>query len=167
MTRRLLIIFFLITALGYVNYLALATESSIKDGRTILLELRPADPRSLIQGDYMRLAYAIENDFSERIDEDDGAIDGKFLLVLDNNSVGTFAGLLSAENVNNLPPDQIVIKYHGTSRWDITFAPDSYFFQEGSAEIFDEARYAELRVTADGRTFLIGLRDEQFKLLGE
>lgn len=34
-------------------------ESTLKDGKLVLLELAPVDPRSLMQGDYMRLNYAI------------------------------------------------------------------------------------------------------------
>src|SRR5262249_10251122 len=33
-------------------------RSIVADGRALLLELRPADPRSLFQGDYMALALA-------------------------------------------------------------------------------------------------------------
>lgn len=34
-------------------------ENTIKEGKLVLLELAPVDPRSLMQGDYMELNYAI------------------------------------------------------------------------------------------------------------
>ncbi|SDH51070.1 GDYXXLXY domain-containing protein [Myroides phaeus] len=34
-------------------------ENTIKEGKFVLLELAPVDPRSLMQGDYMELNYAI------------------------------------------------------------------------------------------------------------
>ncbi len=36
----------------------------LTDGQLILLELAPVDPRSLMQGDYMRLNYDISNNIN-------------------------------------------------------------------------------------------------------
>src|SRR3546814_7520410 len=44
--------------LGAVNLQVLQKQRVLDDGRTVLLALRPVDPRSLIQGDYMVLRYA-------------------------------------------------------------------------------------------------------------
>ena len=41
-----------------VNLLVLQKQRVLDGGRTVLLGLRPADPRSLMQGDYMELRYA-------------------------------------------------------------------------------------------------------------
>ncbi|WP_375603982.1 GDYXXLXY domain-containing protein [Wolbachia endosymbiont of Anurida maritima] len=43
-----------------MNYGIYEKEQIKKHGETLLLELAPADPRSLMQGDYMQLRYAIE-----------------------------------------------------------------------------------------------------------
>jgi len=54
----------MIAVAGLVLILALANwhitqkRAVIANGQVLLLELRPADPRSLIQGDYMALALA-------------------------------------------------------------------------------------------------------------
>jgi uncharacterized membrane-anchored protein len=45
--------------LVYFNCSVLNKEKILSDGKLILLELAPVDPRSLMQGDYMRLNYAI------------------------------------------------------------------------------------------------------------
>lgn len=54
---RILIIANLILLLGYFNWSVYKKEQTLKDGQLILLQLAPVDPRSLMQGDYMRLSY--------------------------------------------------------------------------------------------------------------
>ena len=51
---RILIIANLILLLGYFNWSVYKKEQTLKDGQLILLQLAPVDPRSLMQGDYMR-----------------------------------------------------------------------------------------------------------------
>ena len=52
---RILIIVNLILLLGYFNWSVYQKEQTLKDGQLVLLQLAPVDPRSLMQGDYMRL----------------------------------------------------------------------------------------------------------------
>lgn len=54
---RILIIVNLILLLGYFNWSVYQKEQTLKDGQLVLLQLAPVDPRSLMQGDYMRLNY--------------------------------------------------------------------------------------------------------------
>ena len=54
---RILIIANLILLLGYFNWSVYKKEQTLKDGQLILLQLAPVDPRSLMQGDYMRLRW--------------------------------------------------------------------------------------------------------------
>ena len=42
-----------------INVTVWRFEHAISSGETVLLELAPVDPRSLMQGDYMRLSYAL------------------------------------------------------------------------------------------------------------
>ena len=51
----------LILLLAYFNYSVFQKERILKDGKLILLELAPVDPRSLMQGDYMELWYKISD----------------------------------------------------------------------------------------------------------
>ena len=155
--RRALIILFLVLALAYVNYLAYSSEVSINEGHVVLLELAPVDPRSLLQGDFMRLDYALERDLRDATFESER---GQLVLVLDDNHVGEFARFRS--DTTSLRPNEIAVNFRGQS-WNVTVASDSFFFQEGEGERFAEAEYAELRVTEDGRVFLVGLRDGDFR----
>ena len=54
---RILIIANLILLLGYFNWSVYQKEQTLKEGQLVLLQLAPVDPRSLMQGDYMRLNY--------------------------------------------------------------------------------------------------------------
>ncbi|HMT00386.1 MAG TPA: GDYXXLXY domain-containing protein, partial [Saprospiraceae bacterium] len=49
----------LILLLVYFNGSIISKEDLLKNGKLILLELAPVDPRSLMQGDYMSLRYKI------------------------------------------------------------------------------------------------------------
>ncbi|MEL7161197.1 MAG: GDYXXLXY domain-containing protein, partial [Bacteroidota bacterium] len=48
----------------YVGYYVVQKERILDSGELVLLELAPVDPRSLLQGDYMRLNYAISQNFN-------------------------------------------------------------------------------------------------------
>ncbi len=57
--KWIIILVNLIILLGFFTNSIVKKETLLSDGKLILLELAPVDPRSLIQGDYMRLRYAI------------------------------------------------------------------------------------------------------------
>ncbi len=44
--------------------------------------------------------------------------------------------------------------------------PDAYFFEEGTGEQYEAARYGEFRLQESGKALLVGLRDEQLKPVG-
>ena len=60
--RIKLALLLLLPVLGYLNLGILSKESLKANGETILLELAPRDPRSLLQGDYMALNYRLHNE---------------------------------------------------------------------------------------------------------
>ena len=47
----------------FTSFYSMTTERQglLRNGRTVYLELAPVDPRSLLQGDYMALNYAVMN----------------------------------------------------------------------------------------------------------
>ena len=53
--------------LGLVNWSVAQKERLLERGRIVLLELAPVDPRSLMQGDYMALQFAIARDTREAL----------------------------------------------------------------------------------------------------
>lgn len=137
-----------------VNVSVIQREGLATSGELIYLELVPVDPRSLIQGDYMRLRYAISRELEERIPF---GTKGTLIVSLDPDSIGRFDRFESSQTP--LAANEVRMKYHwrGSS---IYIGPESFFFQEGHASYYFDARYAELRVSETGDVLLIGLRDE-------
>ena len=102
----ILIIANLVLLLVYFNWSVYQKEQTLKEGQLVLLQLAPVDPRSLMQGDYMRLSYKEAN--SELTDGQE-AKRGYVVLKLDHNHVGKIMRLQeSPEPVNE---NEIVLKY--------------------------------------------------------
>ena len=148
-----------IFVLVFVNYLAYQREMLAVNGRVVLLELAPVDPRSLIQGDYMRLRYALSDDIEEHTDVSRGFV----VVRIDANNVAHYVRIYNSIT----PPgkNEILLPFRQES-FDVRVGPKSFFFQEGHAGFYDDARYGELRVSESGAVLLVGLRDENFKPLG-
>ena len=156
----------LLLILGMTNWSIFENEQLLANGQVVLLKLAPIDPRSLIQGDYMALRYALAGD----VDTSDLPNRGRLVIKLDPNNVATFQRLYHP--AQPLAPDERLLEYHKrTSGLDwrgesLYIGAESFFFQEGHAEYYDKAAYGELRVTASGQSVLVGLRDVSFRPLG-
>lgn len=132
-------------------------ELQLARSETIYLELAPSDPRSLVQGDFMTLRWAVENDLQGL------SAPGVAVVELDERGVAHFvrqhAGEPLSERERKLaffpaewPPVQV------TSR--------AYLFQEGTAEVYDPARYGIVALSPEGKAALVGLAGADLKRLG-
>lgn len=139
-------------AIGLPGYAIVQKERVIATGDVVLLELAPVDPRSLVQGDYMRLRYELTG-FAEANDR--WPRDGHIVVNVDSNRVATFARL---DDGRPLAPGELRLQYRKRGQ-SVRVATDAYHFEEGSARKYESARYGELRVAADGSSVLVGLRD--------
>jgi len=183
---------FVIALLGAVNYKVQQFEDVLATGKPVVLKIAPVDPRSLMQGDYMVLNYAILSEFqqsqflpesnesletSESIDAgeanetietsgiDESSPSGKkaYILVhLDKNHVATFC-----EKQSEIPTDF----KHCTPNvylpirykgWLPELPSQDYFFAEGKGEYYAQAEYAEYRFK-DGILLLARLLDKDLK----
>jgi len=156
-----------LAALCIVNMSILKKETLLQDGETIFLKLAPVDPRSLIQGDYMALRFDISNDIRLHLQQQNkGASfppqDGVVVVTLTDNSVGKFNRM---SNTQELAANERVLQYRIRNN-QVKFATNAFFFQEGSAEIYEKAEYGEFRTAQDGDLLLTGLRDESLVKLG-
>lgn len=150
----------LVVVLLVFNGLIIGKESLRRSGRTVFLALAPVDPRSLMQGDYMRLDYAVTRDLGSIGDRALAA--GALIVQLDARGVASFTRI---DDGTEPGPSECRLKVR-RGRWDRpAVAPDSFMFQEGQGEIFARARFAELRVDGAGNVVLAGLRDEHLKPL--
>lgn len=155
MSHRVRRALFLVAGLVVLAALGLSVrdfETLLASGEVVLLELAPADPRSLIQGDYMRLAYALER---QRIHLDAPA--GAIILALDARRVGSFR----RPAADGAPgPGEVAFRVSRDADGDgVTIAPNSFLFQEGHADLYARARYGIFRVDRSGRHLLVGLAD--------
>ena len=85
--RRVLILIGLLASAGLVAWEVSKKERLLASGDTVLLELAPVDPRSLMQGDYMRLDYAIARQWRQ---DASWPRDGAVVVVLDESGVAQF-----------------------------------------------------------------------------
>jgi len=148
-----------------VNFSIYQKEHILRHGQPVLLELAPVDPRSLMQGDYMRLRFDIESALLDKIqnkDSDELLNSGKFVVSIDKNQVASNPKLYLDEN---LLAGQVAMRFR-IRHSRIQLATHAFFFQEGAAEDYETAKYGEFRVAENGELLLNNLRDESFRVLG-
>ena len=181
---------FVIALLGAVNYKVQQFEDVLATGKPVVLKIAPVDPRSLMQGDYMVLNYAILSEFqqSQVLSESNESLDsnepidtvesnettgidessrpsGKkaYILVhLDKNHVATFC-----EKQSEIPTDfkhctpNVYLPIRYKG-WFPELPSQDYFFAEGKGEYYAQAEYAEYRFK-DGILLLARLLDKDLK----
>ena len=139
-----------------VNGLVAHKERVLASGQEVLMPLAPVDPRSLIQGDYMRLRYNLGSIH-------DLEHDGHVVLRLDPDRVA------HADRVHRpgepLGPGEQLIRAR-YRQGQVQLGAEAFHFQEGQAAIYEKATYGELRVTPAGDSVLVGLRDRDRQPLG-
>lgn len=142
---------FLITAcivLAAVPVLIIQKENTLSNGRTMLLQLAPRDPRSLMQGDYMILRYALAN----QVGTSQLQSKGKLVVKLDSDNVVSF---VRVHNGEPLAAGEYLLAYR--NRDGLRLGAESFMFQEGHAQLYAQAKYGELKVDGSGSSVLVGL----------
>jgi uncharacterized membrane-anchored protein len=160
-TRLFVLVAMTVAILVFVNVQIMQKEDIIENGETLLLRLAPQDPRSLLQGDYMALRYAMTRDIALAARESN-ATDGQIIVELAENGEALFVDLFVGQE---LAEDQRLLRFR--KRGDaVRLASDAYFFEEGQGDSFAGARFGEIRVGPAGDAVLIGLRDQDGNRLG-
>lgn len=145
--------------LGLANRDILGKRQVVAEGAPLLLELRPADPRSLFQGDYMDLALA-DDTMPDAATIATLPYRGTVILALDAQGVGRFARL---DDGAPPQPGEMRVQYRRHEDWRgarLDYGAQAFFFQEGDAELYNGAKYALLRVAEDGSTVMTHLAGE-------
>ncbi len=157
-----------ITVLGtlaVVNAGIIQKQRLINHGTLVFLKLAPVDPRSLMQGDYMRLRFAVTNQAqaahpSEQLDSIPQR-PKQGIVSLDAQNVGHWSDFYHGQTLKDN-------QYLMDLQWQgqrVHLVTDAYFFEEGTAETFEQADYGGFRVNQSGDYVLVGLYDDQFKQL--
>lgn len=153
---RISVILIVLVAIIFKFTSGISAMNTIRDdGEDLLLKLRPVDPRALMMGDYMALAY----DNSAMTMYDPGLkAQGVIILKMDEHKVGTYVRL---DNDTPLSENEIKVKYAlKGDRSDIGSA--RYYFQEGTAQTYEDAKYGVFKVSIAGHMVLVALADENY-----
>lgn len=159
-----------IIVLLLVNWSIAGKEQHLKEGKVVYLQLAPVDPRSLMQGDYMRLRFAISNTVYRQLPKQKGryrwrhnldARDGYVVVRLDEKAIASYVRIDKGEP---LQPGELKMRYRVRDR-AVKFATNAFFFQEGTAHVYQRARYGKFRVDNKGELLLTSMHDDKLKKL--
>lgn len=173
--------------LASVNTSILRKERIKRSGEVLYLPLAPVDPRSLMQGDYMALRFELAREIDEarrpasasresgvfdELDQqsedsesdpllrEEAFQDGKQALApitIDEHRVGHLAKSPGAAALK--------LRYRIRNR-GVWLGTNAFFFEEGEAERFRDARFGEFRVDRrSGEAVLIGLANAKLERL--
>lgn len=147
-------------------------ERRLATGRTAFLAIADAHPapRSPLQGDGIALSYEVAAAAAKARDQ---ALEawpntGYLVVGLDDRGVATFRR--RHEDGAELAADEALLAY----RWNVYEGGSSQLaigagvwrHQEGEADTYAGARYAEYRLTPDGVAVLVALRGADLAVLG-
>lgn len=155
---RILVLANLFLLLAYLFYAVRTKETILTEGELLLFELAPVDPRSLIQGDYMELRYAV----ADGVYRD--SADRTGYLVVSKDADGVAQKVRLQPETTPLSSGELLIRYSFPG-WQMKIGAESYFFEEGTAGVYEAAKYGGLRIDDAGNSLLIGLYDENRQLL--
>ncbi|MGB2579903.1 putative membrane-anchored protein [Elusimicrobium simillimum] len=152
MRAKLFLIFSGVIILIFLGMIA-QKQYVLAKGKTFYMELAPVDPRSLMQGDYMALNYRINTNTVNPNKKD------YVCLILDSKSIGRHLEDLISEKCTG---DAVWLKVY-KKRYGYRLAPESFFFQEGYAKLYDNAKYAVLKADGKGGVVLKDLAGADLK----
>jgi len=154
--KWVIILLNLVALFSFLNFSIFKKERLLAEGKLILIALAPVDPRSLMQGDYMTLSYAIAQ--GEQMDEMPKR--GYYVVKVDEQGIAQKQRLQG--NKTPLNKDEYLIVYT-TGKWNLNIGAEAFFFQEGQAEKYATSKYGGLMVDQYGNSILVGLYDENRK----
>ncbi len=143
-----------------VNIGIMQKEKLIAEGQPVFVRLAPVDPRSLMQGDYMRLNFQLPGDIGDILDDLVAAERPKVVARRDERGVVTLLRL--HDEAHPLGNDEFLIELTPSDgRWILV--TDAWFFREGDGGRWAEARFGEFRVDETGKALLVGMVDAELR----
>ena len=168
LNRRLFGFLALLVALAVVNLAVFQKERQLAHGKVVYLELAPVDPRSLMQGDYMTLRFAIGQEIRRAVERSGQNLSTSktsahyVIVTLDSQNRASFKALFNGQD---LAPEELLLRFRLRHN-GVHFATNAFFFQEGDADYYQAARYGQFRVNEQGEPLLVALYDDDLKRLG-
>lgn len=160
-------------AAGLIGLSALATaalvgngvrgmEHILSNGRVVQIPLTPVDPRSLMQGDYMALRFALPST-PAALEMEKARTPAMYAVArLDTRGAATITELSAAKPASLQDQMGIALAWRW-GRWSL--GTDAFYFKEGTAERYAKARFGSFRVDESGRALLTGLASEDLQPL--
>ncbi len=172
--KSITVIVSLVLILIGINYSIAQKEQQLATGTIVYLKLRPVDPRSLMQGDYMALRFEMADKIIHALPENAdahnnwrshdkvAASDGFVVVSLDDQSIATYQRLY--EEGSTLASNELKLRYRIRNN-RVKFATNAFFFQEGTASIYNKAKYGQFRVNNKGELLLAAMFDTDLNTL--
>nr|MBC9203411.1 GDYXXLXY domain-containing protein [Paenibacillus sp. PL91] len=152
----------IVLQLGYVGYHAATSEALLSNGTSIKLAIEPIDPRSILQGDYVRLGYSISTppvNVAKEIESRRSLSRIKVVLRPGDSGVYVFDRLYTSGEA--LADKEIVINGTSSGWQTINYGIETYFVPEGTGtETEQNARFAYVKVGKSGDAILERLSKE-------
>lgn len=136
-------------------------ETLIAQGQPVYVALAPVDPRSLMQGDFMRLNFSVP---PALLETPPSATAERPKVVARRDARGVAALHRVARPGEALGEGEFLFELTPKGGgWMLV--SDAWFFREGEAELWARARFGEFRVMPDGRALLVGMADENLQAI--
>ena len=194
--NKIIAVITLVLSLVLINFSIIEKEKHLSNTDIVYLKLAPVDPRSLMQGDYMTLRFALSEKIRrdlpkvknnskswQQSNDDSGANNLGFRNEFEalnwrydlKNSDGYVVVVLDDKNVasyvrlheNETLLDNEVLLFYRVRNNVIKFATNAFFFQEGKAKEYDSAKYGKFHVDENGKLLLTTMHNLNLKLLGK
>ncbi|HSV53832.1 MAG TPA: GDYXXLXY domain-containing protein [Burkholderiaceae bacterium] len=152
-----------VATLAICNFAIWQKENIIANGKPVFVELAPADPRSLMQGDFMRLNFSLPPALEKDLDD---LVTRKRPHAIAKRDARGVATLLRLARTDTPLGD-------GEFRIELTpknggwiLVSDAWFFREGDAALWEKAKFGEFRILPSGAALLVGMADAELKAIG-
>jgi uncharacterized membrane-anchored protein len=156
------IIVTLVLILSILNYSIYQKEHQLKNATTVILPLAPVDPRSMMQGDYMRLNYALSREVRRELSiKRDMPKEGFVIVHLNDKHIASFMKLYEGEKLN---PNELKLPFKVKNYNQVSFGGNTFFFQEGNEEKYQKAKYGLFKLSGESM-ILQSLLDENLTVI--
>jgi uncharacterized membrane-anchored protein len=146
-----------VATLAVANLSIWQKENLIANGERVFVALGPVDPRSLMQGDFMRLNFTIPINLHQHAVELRKRTRPRVVAQRDARGIASILRLHN-EDVPLAGGEFLIELTPRDGAW--VFVTDAWHFREGDGQRWEAARFGEFRVDARGKALLVGMADE-------
>lgn len=153
--KRLIIAVLVVLQIAAMSLQIGKSEWLLTHGQQIKLQLEPLDPRSLIQGDYVRLRYTITSPpiFNDR--PEDTSSKRISVVLAPNAATGVYEFRRVYTKGEALAPGEVRLNGKRTGYESLEYGIENYFIPEGTGRDYERnAKFAEVKVSKNGDAIL-------------